>query len=81
MSFSIRATLNSVVDPLLNFGTVFALLLSKRCDYVNQAKYQMIFPIIFLVFFVWVPESPQHLFNAQKEKVSLGKTSSIGIAK
>lgn len=78
-SYSIRATLNSVSDPLLNFGTVFALLLSKRFDYIDQAKYQLVFPIIFLLFFVWVPESPEHLMSVQKEMVSILWIVSIGI--
>lgn len=68
---SIRGTLNSAVDPFLNSGVVFAMLLGKRFDYIDQAKFHLILPIIFMIFFVWVPESPQHLINMRKEKVSI----------
>lgn len=70
-SCGIRGTLNSVFDPFLNLGVVFSLFLGKSFNYVDQAKYQLIFPILFLLLFVWVPESPQHLINIQKEKVHI----------
>lgn len=47
-----------------------AMLLGKNFDYVDQAKIQLIFPMIFMPLFIWVPESPQHLMSVQKEKAA-----------
>lgn len=59
----------SFYDPFMNTGLLVALLLGKYYDYATQAEFLMISTTVFLVLFAWIPESPTHLLNKEKEKV------------
>lgn len=67
----IRGTLLSFFDPFMNLGHVVAFVLAKYFDYATQAKFLMIFPIVFVILFARIPESPQHLINVQKQEVNV----------
>lgn len=64
-----RGTLLSFFDPFMNLGTIMAFVLAKYFDYVDQAKIHLIVSILFVILFARIPESPQHLVDARREKV------------
>lgn len=49
---------------------LLGFVLAIYFDYATQAKCHLILPIVFEILFARIPQSPQHLINVQKEKVS-----------
>lgn len=66
----IRGTLLSFFDPFMNLGVIMAFVLAKYFDYAAQAKCHLVVVIVFIILFARIPQSPQHLVNVQKQKVS-----------
>lgn len=57
------------MDPAYNIGMLLGFVIANYFNYVDQAKFHLILPAIFLVIFSQIPESPQHLINTQRHKV------------
>lgn len=66
----IRGTLMSFYDPFVNIGMLIAFLLGKYFTYADQAMYQMIWAVLFVILFARIPQTPGHLVNMEKQKVS-----------
>lgn len=56
-------------DPLNNFGVFVSFLLGSYLSYREQAKLQLVVPIIFIFIMIIFPESPVYLSSNNKEKV------------
>lgn len=65
----LRGTLFSLFDPIWNSGTVMAFVLAKYFDYATQAKINLVMPILFVILFARMPDTPQHLVNVERQKV------------
>lgn len=68
--FRIRGSLNSLFDPAFNLGMLLGFVLANYFDYVTQAKYHLILPIVYEILFAKIPQSPQYFINIQKQEVS-----------
>lgn len=68
-NFSIRGSLNSIIDPSFNLDMLSGFVIANYFDYVTQAKLLLILPIVFVMLFARIPESPQYLMSIQKLKV------------
>lgn len=66
---SIRGSLNAIMDPAYNIGMLLGFVIANYFNYVDQAKFHLILPAVFLVIFSQIPDSPQHLMNTQRHKV------------
>lgn len=69
MQYRVRGALNSIYDPSYNTGIIFAFVLGNYSDYNDQAKFQLILPIIFILILTQLPESPEYLRKQQNDKV------------
>lgn len=67
--FSVRGALNSLFDPLNNLGCVVSFFLGNWLSWLDQAKVQLIAPIIAIIILFLLPESPAYLTIQNKEKV------------
>ncbi|XP_031623102.1 uncharacterized protein LOC116340647 [Contarinia nasturtii] len=65
---NIRGALNSIYDPSSNLGMIFSFFLGNFLNWLDQAKAQVIVPIIFMIIMFLLPESPEYLKNRNKEK-------------
>lgn len=68
---SMRGALNSIYDPLNNFGLIISFFLGNYMNWLDQAKVQIIVPIIFMILMFFIPESPEYLTNRNKVKVGI----------
>lgn len=66
---NVRAALNSFYDIANNLGTIISFLLGNLLNWRDQAKLQIIVPIIFIICMFLLPESPEHWIKRRKEKV------------
>lgn len=71
MSFSVRGALNSIWDPFNNSGIIISYLLGNYFNFVDQAKMQLIIPIIFMIVAFFLPESPEFWARKNNEKVMI----------
>lgn len=69
--FSVRGALNAISNPLYNSGLIISFFLGNILNCADQAKVQLIVPVIFLLSMFFFPESPEFWANKNKEKVSL----------
>ncbi|PSN54585.1 hypothetical protein C0J52_07383 [Blattella germanica] len=71
---SIRGTLGTVLSIFANFGVVFAYIVGSYTSYRTFAIVLLIIPILFLVTFMWMPETPIYLLKkgeVKKAKLAL----------
>lgn len=66
---SIRGSLNSLTDPSYNIGQLFGYVLANYFDYADQAKVHLLLPVIFMIVFIKIPDSPQYLISTERLKV------------
>lgn len=57
----IRGTLGTLFQVQLNLGTVFEYAVGPYVTYTELAIITMVFPIIFILTFIWMPETPYYL--------------------
>ncbi|XP_031622939.1 facilitated trehalose transporter Tret1-like [Contarinia nasturtii] len=65
---NVRAALNSFYDIANNLGMIISFLLGSLLNWTDQAKCQLILPIIFLCVMFIYPESPEHWIKLRQEK-------------
>lgn len=65
----VRGALNSLYDPLYNFGVIISFYLGNLLSCLDHARAQLIGPAIFCLFMFLLPESPEYWSNRNKEKV------------
>lgn len=61
--------LNSVYDPAYNAGIVVSYFLGSHLNMVDQAKVQLILPVIFMVVQFVLHESPEFWIKRNNGKV------------
>lgn len=76
-----RGKLNAFYDPAYNLGCILAFLLANFFDCVTQAKFHLILPVIFLISFVGIPQTPQHLINLKMHKVRIADETQVFLFK
>lgn len=64
----IRGTLGSFFIFSINFGTLLTFIAGNYLEYKTVAYVMVALPIIFLIVFVFLPETPQFLIKCGKEK-------------
>lgn len=65
-----RGALNSLYDPSYNLGVIISFFMGNYLSWLDQAKTQLIVPIIFIIVLFLLPESPEFWAKKNKEKVS-----------
>lgn len=70
MFHSVRGALSSLYDPSYNSGIIVSFFLGKYLNYIDQAKVQLLIPIIFILILFLLPESPEFWDKKNKQKVS-----------
>lgn len=60
---------------------LLGFVLANYFDYVTQAKYHLVLPIVYEILFARIPQSPQHLINIQKEEVSHWQEEPVALQK
>lgn len=68
---SVRGALNAISNPLYNSGLIISFFLGNHLSCADQAKVQLIVPVVFLISMFFFPESPEFWTNKNKDKVSL----------
>lgn len=58
-------------DPLFNSGMLFSFLLGNYFDYIDQAKIQLILPVIFVLVLFCIPESPEYYIKRDNKLVNI----------
>lgn len=66
---SVRGIFYSMFDPFYNIGVIISFVLGNYLSCLDQAKMQLIIPIISLLIFFILPESPE--FLAKKNKITV----------
>ena len=60
---SVRGTLGSYLILFCNAGVVFGYLLGSVVSYYTFAYIAILIPVIYLVCYIWLPETPVYLIN------------------
>ncbi|XP_031623613.1 facilitated trehalose transporter Tret1-like [Contarinia nasturtii] len=68
---NVRGFLNSIYDPGYNLGVIISFFIGNYLSCLNQAKIQLIVPIIFMIAMFLLPDSPEYWQKRQKEKHAL----------
>lgn len=68
---SVRGSLNSLMDPALNSGIVLPCLLANYFSPVDQIKILLIFPVLFVVLTMFLPQTPDYWVQRRKKEVKL----------
>lgn len=71
MYFRVRGALGSFVTLASNGGVVIGFLVGSYFSYENVPKVLIVFPILFIILYIFFPESPWYLIKENKFKVSL----------
>lgn len=66
---SVRGSLNSIMDPAMNSGVMLSFLLGKYLNVVDQAKFLLIVPVVFVALAVFMPQTPDYWVQRNKRKV------------
>lgn len=66
---SVRGSLNSLMDPALNFGIVLSCVLGNYFTTIDQVKIQLIFPILLVVFTMFLPQTPDYWVQRNEKEV------------
>lgn len=69
--FRFRGALNSLSDPSYNLGIITSFFLGNYLNCLDQAKIQLIMPVIFVIVLFFLPESPEYWITRRKEKVNM----------
>lgn len=56
-------------DPSFNLGIIISFALGNYLSCLDQAKVQLIIPVLFMFVMFLLPESPEYWSNRNKEKV------------
>lgn len=65
----IRGFLGSLLVLICNAGILLAYILGNFVDYTTFPIIFLIFPIVFFIGFIFLPETPQYLFKTGNEMV------------
>lgn len=60
-SFSVRGVMNAFAFLINSFGSVIAFCVALYMDYRWQAIVALFIPCLFLIAFIFVPETPVYL--------------------
>lgn len=69
--FRIRGALGSLLSLGQGAGVLFGFIAGNYLSYETVPKVHLIFPVIFLVFYSFFPESPWFLIKQNKLEVRL----------
>lgn len=64
-----RGSLIACYDTAFNVGAALAYFIAKYFNLVDQAKVLLVFPVLFLVMFIGIPQTPQHLARKGDKEV------------
>lgn len=67
---SVRGALNALGDPSYNTGLMLSYFLGSHLNCINQAKFHLIIPIVFIILLFLLPESPEFWINRKNKKVT-----------
>lgn len=70
-----QGALNSLTDPLCNIGIIVSFGLGNYMNWRDQAKAQLIAPIVATIILFFLPESPGYWSDRNKEEVKSNKHS------
>lgn len=71
---SIRGTLNAFYDPSYYIGMITTFLLATCFDIIEQAKFLIAVPIVFIILFTAIPQTPHHLFKVDDNDAAIKAT-------
>ncbi|XP_068083518.1 facilitated trehalose transporter Tret1 [Anabrus simplex] len=66
----IRGSMVTLFQVMFNLGTLFEYSVGPYIPYGTLALSSAVFPLIFLVTFVWMPESPYHLLAKDRKEAA-----------
>lgn len=66
-SDAIRGSINILIVVMANIGNLLSYSIGPYVSYNNFALILLTIPIIFIVTFIWLPESPYYLVSKQME--------------
>lgn len=72
MLHSVRGTLGTIITVSCNFGILLSFIAGHLLTYAELPYYLIAIPVLFLVLFVWFPESPIYLMMNNEPKVQIG---------
>lgn len=75
--FSVRGALNSIWDPSCNLGALISFLLGIYLNCVDQARMQLIAPVLFIIAAFFLPESPEFWTIKNDDKVNCVMAGSV----
>ncbi|KAJ9573972.1 hypothetical protein L9F63_008630, partial [Diploptera punctata] len=64
----IRGALGVYLDLNFNLGIFYVYLLGALLPYLSMSLFCTVLPVLFVVTFFWMPESPMYLLSKGKEK-------------
>lgn len=68
--FRIRGTLGSLLLVCTNIGTLMSFVAGAYIEYSLFPCIMIVFPLMFLIAFYFLPETPQYLLQLDKVEVS-----------
>lgn len=68
--YRVRGTLGTIITVSCNFGVVLGFLAAIYLKYTIIPYVMMCIPVVFLVVFMWFPESPTYLMLINEPKVA-----------
>lgn len=75
--YRIRGTLNSLIELACNVGILLELIASSYLSYEVQAWMFIAISLVFMMTFVFFPETPDYLERSQKKMVGKVDRDSI----
>ncbi|XP_068083621.1 facilitated trehalose transporter Tret1-like [Anabrus simplex] len=64
----IRGAMGTLFQIMLNIGTLYEYCVGPYVPYATLAISSAVFPFLFLITFVWMPESPYYLLDKERQK-------------
>lgn len=65
----VRGTLNTMLVVATSGGTLIGLLAGHFLGYVEAPRYFLLFPVLFIVLYSFMPETPYYLMKINRMEV------------
>lgn len=70
-SDNVRGLINALGFMITSLGTLFGFFIALYLDFRMQAACALAIPLIFVLTFIFVPESPVYLYKTNQTTVSI----------
>ncbi|KAK7866972.1 hypothetical protein R5R35_014744 [Gryllus longicercus] len=66
----VRGAVGTVFQVMINLGTLFEYSVGPYVSYAHLGMASMVFPVLFLLSFVWMPETPYFLLSKNRREAA-----------